>query len=220
MTDNTELPTKGPSTVLSMFNNAVGLCIFAIVTAGVIAITQFGTKDKIKYNQKMFQARQLLELVPGALEELSEPFGTIDPADPKWQKPDLLKQPGAVDYFYSPSKQAVILPSVAPEGYTEAIWLLVAIEADGTLAGVRVTAHKETPGLGDQIETRKSDWIYQFDGKSLSKLNAELWKVRKDGGDFDQLTGATITPRAIVAAVKRTLDFYELNAGTLTRGNQ
>ncbi len=213
-----EVSEKSPTTLTSMFSNAIGLGIFAVVTAGVIAVTQFSTKDKIVFNQKLFQAKQLVELVPGALEELSEPFGVISVGDEKWQKLDLLSQSSEFEYFYSPTKDAVILPAIAPQGYTEAINLLVAINGDGSLAGVRVTAHKETPGLGDGIETRKSDWIYQFDGKSLFNPEPESWLVKKDGGEFDQMTGATITPRAIVKAVKNTLEFYNLNAEALKAG--
>lgn len=94
------------------------------------------------------------------------------------------------------------------EGYSGAIKLLIGVnEPDQSLRGVRVTAHKETPGLGDKIETNKSDWILQFSGRSLSNPELDQWKVQKDGGLFDEFTGATITPRAIVNAVRETLKF-------------
>jgi electron transport complex protein RnfG len=104
---------------------------------------------------------------------------------------------------------AVILAVVAPDGYSGPIELLVGIAADGTLLGVRVTRHKETPGLGDFIELRKSDWIDRFAGRSLQSPTVERWRVRRDGGDFDQFTGATVTPRAVVTAVARTLQAFE-----------
>jgi len=85
----------------------------------------------------------------------------------------------------------------------------VAVLADGTLGGVRVVAHKETPGLGDKIEVEKGDWIHSFAGKSISNPDISRWKVKRDGGDFDQFSGATITPRAIVKAVKNTLLYYQ-----------
>ena len=107
---------------------------------------------------------------------------------------------------------AVIFNSVAPNGYSGRINLLVGVYIDGSLAGVRVIKHAETPGLGDGIEIRKSSWITGFDDKSLDNPDADGWRVKRDGGEFDQLTGATITPRAIVAAVRNTLLYYRQNA--------
>jgi electron transport complex protein RnfG len=104
---------------------------------------------------------------------------------------------------------AAIIESVAPDGYSGSIRLLVGVTPEGRLLGVRVLRHQETPGLGDAIEERRSDWIRSFDGRSLSRPPATRWKVRKDGGDFDQLTGATVTPRAVVAAVRNTLTFVQ-----------
>lgn len=98
---------------------------------------------------------------------------------------------------------AVILEATAPDGYSGAIQLLVGVDFSGTVLGTRVTEHHETPGLGDKIELRLSDWITHFSGKTIAAGNDAHWAVKKDGGDFDQFTGATITPRAVVNAVKR-----------------
>ncbi len=87
--------------------------------------------------------------------------------------------------------------------------MLVGIYNDGTLAGVRVINHKETPGLGDKIDASRSDWIKQFEGLSLENPSSAKWKVKKDGGAFDQFTGATITPRAVVRAVKGSLEYFK-----------
>ncbi len=111
--------------------------------------------------------------------------------------------------------QAVIVPVTAPDGYGGAIELIVGINADGTVAGVRVVAHKETPGLGDKIDARKSRWIDAFAGRSLGDPAPAQWAVQKDGGVFDQFTGATITPRAVTAAVRRTLQYFEANREAL-----
>lgn len=100
---------------------------------------------------------------------------------------------------------AAIFTTTTPEGYSGNIRLAVGVYADQTLAGVRVLTHKETPGLGDWIEVEKSPWILDFSGKSLQNPTASAWAVKKDGGQFDQFTGATITPRAVVAAVKQVL---------------
>lgn len=106
---------------------------------------------------------------------------------------------------------AVILRFAAVDGYNGNIDLLTGINSDGTLSGVRVSSHKETPGLGDFIEIEKSDWVNQFEGLSLQKPAASGWAVKRDGGQFDQFTGATITPRAVVEAVQLALDYYQAN---------
>ena len=98
---------------------------------------------------------------------------------------------------------AAVLETTAPDGYSGAIQLLVGADFNGTVLGTRVTEHHETPGLGDKIELRLSDWITHFAGKKISGADDAHWAVKKDGGDFDQFTGATITPRAVVNAVKR-----------------
>ena len=110
---------------------------------------------------------------------------------------------------------AAILETVAPDGYSGSIRLLVAVTPDGRLLGVRVLEHQETPGLGDAIEERKSDWILAFTGRSLADPPRERWKVRKDGGDFDQFTGATVTPRAVVTAVRNTITYVEKQGANL-----
>ena len=110
---------------------------------------------------------------------------------------------------------AVILRFDATNGYNGPIRLLVGIDRSGRLAGVRVVSHRETPGLGDAIEAAKSDWILGFAGKSLADPAPPGWAVRRDGGTFDQFTGATITPRAVVEGVRRALDFFEDNRAFL-----
>jgi len=106
---------------------------------------------------------------------------------------------------------AVILEAIAHDGYSGDIKLLIAIRADGTVSGVRVLTHKETPGLGDYIDIAHGSWIKLFDNESVEKTPAEQWKVKKDGGKFDYMVGATITPRAVVKAVAKALQFYEKN---------
>jgi len=109
----------------------------------------------------------------------------------------------------------VILEAIAHDGYSGDIKLLIAIRADGSISGVRVLAHKETPGLGDYIDIAHGNWIKLFDNESLEKTAAEKWQVKKDGGQYDYMVGATITPRAVVKAVKQALQFYQQNKQTL-----
>lgn len=106
---------------------------------------------------------------------------------------------------------AVILEAIAHDGYSGDIKLLIAIRADGTVSGVRVLAHKETPGLGDYIDIAHGNWIKLFNEESVEKTPAEQWRVKKDGGKFDYMVGATITPRAVVKAVFKALQYFEQN---------
>jgi electron transport complex protein RnfG len=103
---------------------------------------------------------------------------------------------------------AVCFKFVAPDGYAGPIHLVMGIAGTGEILGVRVISHTETPGLGDKIEITKSKWVLSFDGKSLDNLTFEEWAVKKDGGAFDQFAGATITPRKVVQAIRRGLEFY------------
>jgi electron transport complex protein RnfG len=111
----------------------------------------------------------------------------------------------------------IVLEAIAPEGYSGDIALLIGISADGTVTGVRATRHKETPGLGDYIETAKSGWILQFDGKRAEENDKRRWRVKKDGGEFDSRAGATITPRAIVKAVRQALEYFHEHRSELLR---
>ena len=103
----------------------------------------------------------------------------------------------------------VILPATARDGYSGDIRALVGVRSDGSIAGVRVVAHKETPGLGDKVDLRKSRWILGFNDRSLQNPAISDWTVSKDGGAFDQFTGATVTPRAVVVATRRALEYAE-----------
>jgi len=106
-------------------------------------------------------------------------------------------------------------PVTAPNGYAGPVKLVMGITAQGEIMGVRVLSHAETPGLGDQIELAKSDWVLSFNGLSFDNLAPQMWKVQKDGGHFDQFSGATITPRIVVQAVKGGVEFFHANANAL-----
>lgn len=200
----------------SIIKNATGLALFAFITAGVIALTQQTTADRIEFNIAEAQAKALYEITPkdSVDNDLLNDYLSITP-DPENDLHNI-RLLGPLDkhakIFFAKMDNKVhtlIYPTIAPDGYTTLIKLLVGIKMDGTLSGVRIVDHKETPGLGDKIELKKSDWVLSFEGKSLTIPDIEKWKVQKDGGDFDQFTGATITPRAVVNAVKNTLAFHE-----------
>lgn len=183
------------------------LWLFAVVGVGLVASTFVATADRIEQNERDALLKALHQLLP------SDRFDN-DIASDSIQLPHAWKlgSDGPVTAWRARRNGepvAIIFKVVAPDGYSGPIELLVGIYTDGSLAGVRVVKHNETPGLGDGIETRKSDWILQFDGKSLGQPPEDQWKVKRDGGAFDQMTGATITPRAIVKAVKKALEYYD-----------
>lgn len=198
----------------SITKGVVGLGLFAIITAGLIALTQINTADRIVEQEKLARSKALFEIVP------IEAHDNDMLADAFWLQAEALGLKGPLEAFIAKSEgraHALILPVVAADGYTGPIQMIVGIDVNGEIKGVRVIAHKETPGLGDKIDIKKSDWITAFDGRSLDNTPAEAWRVKKDGGDFDQLTGATITPRAIVKALYKALVFYKENQVALTQ---
>lgn len=200
----------------SITKNAIGLALFALVTAGVIAVVKLNTATQIQDNIAQAQAKALYEIVPEALVD-NDLLNDILPLNlPSTRKQLNIHLLGPIDsqaniHFAKSNDKlhTLIFPVVAPDGYTTAIKLLVGIKLDGTLAGVRIVGHKETPGLGDKIELKKSDWVLSFNDKSLLNPDSDKWKVKKNGGEFDSFTGATITPRAVINAVKQALVFYQ-----------
>ena len=197
----------------SILRNSLILGVFAIFTVGIIAFIQQATSERIAAEQQRMQMRALNEILPDDQHDndlLQDSFSIADQA--------LLRLPEPATAWRARQQSdviAVILPVATLEGYSGRIDLLVGIRADGELAGVRVVNHRETPGLGDKLEVSKSNWIFSFDGKSLSVPAPGGWAVRKDGGDFDQFTGATITPRAVVQAVRNALLYFEQHRNEL-----
>jgi len=185
------------------------LWLFSVIGTTLVAFTQQSTLERIAANEKKVLLRNLYALIP------AEQMDNDIALDILQISSSSLLGTDSESVVYRARKQnepiAVVFNAIAPGGYSGNIYLLIAVYEDGTLAGVRAVKHNETPGLGDSIEVRKSDWILGFDGKSLTSPMIDLWKVKRDGGHFDQITGATITPRAIVKAVKNTLEYYQLN---------
>ncbi len=186
---------------------------FAVGGVGLVAMTHELTGDRIAENQRQAMLAKLKAIVPA--ERMAN-----DPLEDRIQvqAPDLLGSAQTEVYRVRDATEpvAVILQPVVPDGYAGPIRLLVSVLRDGSLGGVRVLEHHETPGLGDKIDEKKSDWIIeQFNGKSLSDPPPEEWQVKRDGGEFDQFTGATITPRSVVKAVKNTLLFVEREGDAL-----
>ncbi len=192
-----------------MTGAAIVLTLFAIAGTGMVALTYEGTKPQIAENERQALLDNLYTLVPKARLD-NDIFNDTTQV----QAPQMLGTTAPITVYRARKAGqpvAAVFTAIAPDGYSGNIRILVGVNADGTLAGVRVLSHKETPGLGDPIEVEKSDWILGFDGLSLTNPSEEQWKVKKDGGVFDQFTGATITPRAVVGAVHRALTFFQEN---------
>ena len=193
--------------------SAAALGLVAIIGTALLAGVHHLTADRIAAQERRAVLEQLQEIIPAdrydnALQDDWISF-TDEAHFPRGQQ--VIAYRARRDGL----PVAVILRFAAVNGYNGPIHLLAGIEADGSLAGVRVTSHRETPGLGDPIELARSDWIRSFDGRSLRSPGPQGWRVRRDGGEFDQFTGATITPRAIVEAVRLALDYYAANRRTL-----
>lgn len=183
------------------------LGMFAIIGTAILAITHEQTKERIAENERNVLLRNLHAVISPDSHDNELFADTIEVTDTK-----LLgtKKPVTVYRARLNGKPvAAVFAAIAPEGYNGNIKLLVAINMDGTLSGVRVIGHRETPGLGDYIEETRSDWITKFTGLSLRNPDKKGWRVKRDGGEFDQFTGATITPRAIVKAVYNCLRYFK-----------
>ena len=196
----------------------------ALVTAGILtAFTVVGTamltgtfettREPIAASEREAKLQLLAQVMPPAMHDndLLQDAVQLPPAE-------LLGQHAPSTAYRARQNgqpSGVILEAVAPDGYSGDIKLLIGIAANGDIIGVRVLSHKETPGLGDYIEIDRSDWIKNFDGKSLAKLPDEAWRVKKDGGQFDYMTGATITPRAVVKAVHKALQYFEVQRASI-----
>lgn len=193
------------SLLATIRRDAVGLALFAALTVGVVALTEWVTRDEIEAQRRLARERALLEILPAERfdnailddrVELADPRLGLDAPEPAY----LARRDG--EAF------AALLPVVVPDGYAGPIRLVVGLRRDGTVLGVRVLEHRETPGLGDAIEVRKSDWIRAFRGRSLGDPPAEGWTVERQGGAFDAMTGATITSAAVIRGVRRSLEWY------------
>jgi len=186
---------------------------FSVVGVGLVSLTQTLTAERIAYNEKAALMRKLTQIVPEQAidNDITRDTLTLEPASllgtDEPSKAYIGRHDGEV--------QALIFSPVAPDGYSGDIRLLVGVYTDGTIAGVRVVKHRETPGLGDYIEARKSDWILGFEDRSLTNPDEDGWHVKRDGGVFDQFTGATITPRAVVKAVHNALLYFKANRDKL-----
>jgi electron transport complex protein RnfG len=195
---------------------ATVLLVAGIATAAAVLVTaswEF-SHDRIAANERAQLLASLSSVLdPSLLDQ------DLDPVRITANDPELLGSDEPVEVFLpvdGTTPLAAIFASIAPDGYNAAIHLLVGISvSDNRITGVRVISHRETPGLGDLIDIGKSDWILQFDGKSADNPSTSGWAVSKLDGDFDSITGATVTPTAVINAVRNTLLYFEANRDEL-----
>lgn len=200
---------SNPAENTSIWTSGLILAVLAAVCTVLVAWTYRMTAERIVENEQAFLEASLAPALGGLYydSELSKSAMTIEP-------PHELPGEGPVTVYrvYNADEPvAALFVVTARDGYSGPIRLLVGIEANGVISAVRVLEHRETPGLGDQIEASKSDWLEQFPGTSLQQPDREQWQIKRDGGTFDQLSGASITPRAVIKAIRDTLIYFESN---------
>jgi electron transport complex protein RnfG len=192
---------------------AITLIAFALVFTALLAYVFNITKAPIEKSEAEARMALFRQIVPENMHDndILKDQVSIAPNDLLGNKQATIANRARIDN----QPAAVILEAVAHDGYAGDIKLLIAIKYDGEISGVRVLTHKETPGLGDYIDIAKGNWIKLFDGESLTKTSDKNWNVKKDNGAFDYMAGATITPRAVVKAVHKALQYFEANKQTL-----
>ena len=198
---------------ISVTRNGLTLAAIAAICTALVAFTHRVTDERIAGNEQAWLEQSLLPAIQGV-----EFDGNVGDAKLVIPAPHGLPGTGdAIVYrvYRNGAPAAALFVVTARDGYSGPIRLLVGVGADGNVTGVRILAHRETPGLGDGIEASKSRWAEQFNGRSLGDPSLERWQIRRDGGDFDQLTGASVTPRAVTGAVRETLLFFDANRETV-----
>ena len=214
------VPETEPSLLAAIRQHSLRLGAFALGAALLLTLVSNGTAERIAEQQRLAELEALNAVLPPTAHDndlLGDSF-LLSPTAMQFTDQGLLglsiPRP-AYRASLNGVSTGVILPLETAEGYSGTIVLLIGLNAQGEITGVRALDHNETPGLGDKIELRKSGWILTFDRRSLDNTDQALWRVKKDGGEFDQFVGATITPRAVVGAVSRALEFYRLNQEAL-----
>ena len=197
----------------SVLKSGITLATIAVICTTLVATTWHVTRDRIAANEQAWLEQSLQPALAGVFFEgsVSESMLVMEPPH---ELPG--KDPAIVYRVYAEGEPVAALFAVtAVDGYAGPIRILVGIKTDGTVTGVRILEHRETPGLGDKIESGRSDWVFQFDGRSLDDPVVSRWKLEVDGGEFDQLSGASITPRAVIRAMRETLIYFDANRDSL-----
>lgn len=191
----------------SIMKTGLTLAVIAAICTALVAATHQATRERIAANEKALLEQSLQPALSGIFYDsgVSESRLVIEPPH------ELPGNEPAIIYrvFTEDVPVAALFAVTARDGFSGPIRILLGVEADGTVTGLRILKHRETPGLGDKIEPKRSDWVFQFEGRSLEDPSPAGWAIRVDGGEFDQLTGASVTPRAIITAMRDTLVYFE-----------
>jgi len=190
-----------------VIKGGVTLAAMAAICTLLVAATYQLTADRIAANEKAWLERSLEPALSGVFFEGSVTESKLVVPPPH----DLPGNDTAIVYrvFAEGAPVAALFAVTARDGYSGPIRILVGVGIDGAVTGIRIVDHRETPGLGDRIDQSRSDWVYQFDGHSLGNPVAANWLLEVDGGEFDQLTGASVTPRAVIKAIRDTLIYFD-----------
>ena len=196
----------------STLRAATTFATFVLSAITVLGIIHWATAPRIALTNHQTLATVIQSVLP------TDGYNNDPVSDMIWVSDPALGTTRALPVYRARQSQlpiAAVITAIAPNGYNGAITVMVGVHNNGEIIGVRIASHKETPGLGDDIDVRRSNWIYTFNGKSLATHKINDWRVKKDGGQFDQFTGATVTPRAVVECVRRVLSWYENQQNTL-----
>ena len=191
----------------SILGSGATLAVIAAICTALVAATYHLTVDRIAANDKALLEQSLQPALSDTFYDSGVSESRLVIAPPH-------ELPGSEAAFiyrvYADDKPVAALFAVtARDGFSGSIRILLGVNVDGVVTGVRILQHRETPGLGDKIESRRSDWVHQFAGRSLLDPVVESWAIKRDGGEFDQLTGASVTPRAVVKAMRETLIYFD-----------
>ncbi len=203
----------------SVRKNAFILALFAMASTALVSIVHQLTKDKIASEVERVMSQQLNKLVP------SDNYNNSPTSDCIFIKNYSRINQVSIQKVHRFRKNnqniALVFTSTAHDGYSGDINLLIALSSKDRLLGVEILNHRETPGLGDKIESNKSNWLQQFENVLLNGFNDKSWHVKKDGGDFDALTGATVTPRATINSIYQTVLYFTKNKAAIfsSKGN-
>ena len=217
----TNTPSNNPL-IKSMLNAALKLSLFVVISILLLLAVRFITAPQIAHEEKQAMLMTFNQVLPSSLYNNNPLEDRLTISNP--EKLAFLGSHDPVTLYRARKDNlpaGLIFTVVAPNGYSGNITLLMGVLPDGSVSGVRVLKHRETPGLGDKIEIKKDDWILSFNGKTINfkpdspQRDDHRWAVKKDGGEFDQFTGATITPRAVIGAVKKALIFINQTGDTL-----
>ena len=206
-------PNNPPNLIKQMSKSAIMMSLFVTIGIGILLLAKLLTQEPIRKAESAKVQEAINEVLPQEMYDNNLLKDTINVHDRIHFGTD---NPVTI-YRARKNGQpaALVLTTIAPDGYNGNIYIMIAVFPDGRISGVRVLSHKETPGLGDKIDVRKSNWVLSFNGMKLRDDNTPIWRVKKDGGQFDQFTGATITPRAVVNAVRRALEYINKQGNKL-----